>query len=62
MINEYGIRVIFEQGNLDIKDTNSSLMTSIIESLAQAENELRSNNIKWGTSQSEASSISKLYE
>lgn len=30
------------------KDVESSLMISIIESLAQAENESRSDNIKWG--------------
>ena len=47
LINEYGIRLIFEQENLDTNDTDSYLMISIIESLAQAENESRSDNIKW---------------
>lgn len=43
-----GIRVIFEQENLDTVDTDNDLMISIIESIAQAENESRSDNIKMG--------------
>ena len=62
LINEYGIRVIFEQENLDTNDTDSYLMISIIESLAQAENESRSDNIRWGIRQRAASSVSKLYD
>lgn len=42
---ECGVCVIFEQECLDIKDIESSLMISIIESLAQAENESHSDNI-----------------
>ena len=38
---------MFEQENLDTADTNNDLMISIIESIAQAENESRSDNIKW---------------
>ncbi len=34
-----GIRVIFEQESLDTANTNSDLMISIIEAIAQAENE-----------------------
>ena len=41
-----GVRVIFEQEELDTANTDSDLMISIIESLAQAENESRSENIK----------------
>ena len=37
-----GVRVIFEQEELDTANTDSDLMISIIESLAQAENESRS--------------------
>ena len=48
VMKEFGVRVIFEQESLDTKDVESSLMISIIESLAQAENESRSDNIKWG--------------
>ncbi len=40
-----GIRVIFEQEVLDTADTDNDLMISIIESIAQAENESRSDNI-----------------
>ena len=40
-----GVRVIFEQEVLDTADTDNDLMISIIESIAQAENESRSDNI-----------------
>lgn len=56
-----GIRVIFEQENLDTEDTDSDLMISIIEAIAQAENESRSDNIKWGIKQRAAQGTSKLY-
>ena len=57
----FGIRVIFEQDQLDTSDTDSDLMISIIESITQAENELRSDNIKWGIKQRAAQGTSKLY-
>lgn len=41
-----GVRVIFEGNSLDTANTNSDLMVSVIESIAQAENESRSENIK----------------
>lgn len=56
------VRAIFEQENLDTKEVESSLMISIIESLAQAENESRSDNIKWGIRQRAAQGTSKLYD
>ena len=56
-----GVRVIFEQEVLDTADTDNDLMISIIESIAQAENESRSKNIKWGIKQSAAQGTSKLY-
>lgn len=37
-------------------------MLSIIESFAQAENESRSDNIKWGNKQRAAKGTSKLYD
>lgn len=40
-----GVRVIFELEGLDRADTDSALMISIIELIAQAENESRSENI-----------------
>lgn len=57
-----GVRVIFEQEELDTANTDSDLMISIIESFAQAENESRSENIKWGIKQGAASGVSKLYD
>ena len=56
-----GIRVIFEQEQLDTSDTDSDLMISIIEAIAQAENESRSDNIKWGIKQRAEQGTSKLY-
>ncbi len=56
-----GVRVIFEQEVLDTADTDSELMISIIEAIAQAENESRSDNIKWGIKKRAAQGTSKLY-
>lgn len=56
------VRVIFEQEELDTANTDSNLMISIIECIAQAENESRSENIKWGIKQRAASGTSKLYD
>ena len=53
---------VFEQEELDTANTDSDLMISIIESLAQVENESRSENIKWGIKQRAASGTSKLYD
>lgn len=61
-VRDFGVRVIFEQENLDTADTDSELMISIVESFAQAENESRSDNIKWGLKQKAASGTSKLYD
>lgn len=55
------IRVIFEQEELDTANTDSALMISIIEAIAQAENETRSENIKWGIKQRAADGSSGLY-
>ena len=55
------VRVIFEQESLDTANTDSDLMISIIESVAQAENESRSDNIRWGIKQRAAQGTSKLY-
>lgn len=54
-----GVRTIFEQEELD---TDSNLMISIIECIAQAENESHSENIKWGIKHRAASGTSKLYD
>ncbi|MGI5983746.1 MAG: recombinase family protein [Sakamotonia sp.] len=57
-----GVGVIFKQEELDTANTDSDLMISSIESLAQVENESRSENIKWGIKQRAASGTSKLYD
>lgn len=62
VMKEFNVRMIFEQESLDTKDVESSLMISIIESLAQSENEARSDNIKWGICQRAAQGTSKLYD
>lgn len=56
------VRVIFEQEELDTANTDSALMISVIGALAQAENESRSENIKWGIKQWAAAGTSKLYD
>ncbi len=61
IIREAGVRIIFEQEQLDSLDTDSDLMISIISSIAQAENESRSKNIKWGLQKRAAQGTSKLY-
>lgn len=60
-LKDLGIRIIFEQESLDTANTDNDLMISIIESFAQAENESRSDNIKWGIKQRAAQGTSKLY-
>ncbi len=60
-LKPFGIRVIFEQEELDTANTDSDLMISIIESIAEAENESRSHNIKWGIKKHVANGTSKLY-
>lgn len=57
-----GVRVIFEGNSLDTANTSSDLMVAVIESIAQAENESRSENIKWGIKQRAATGTSKLYD
>ncbi len=61
-LKQLGVRVIFEQEELDAAKTDSDLMISIIKALVQAENESRSENIKWGINQRAASGTSKLYD
>ena len=61
-LKAFGIRVIFEQEELDTANTDSDLIISVIESVAQAENESRSEDIKWGIKNHAASGKSKLYD
>ena len=57
-----GVRVIFEQENLDTDNIDSEMMISIIESFAQVENETRSDNIRMGLSFRAAGGTSGLYK
>ena len=61
-LKELGVRVIFEGNSLDTANTSSDLMVAVMESIAQAENESRSENIKWGIKQRVAVGTSKLYD
>ena len=45
------VRIIFKQEELDTLTVGSSLVISTIEACTQAENETRSDNIKWGIKQ-----------
>ena len=61
-LKQLGERVIFEQEELDTAKTDSDLMIGIIESLTQAENESRCDNIKMGIKYRAAAGTSKLYD
>lgn len=61
VIKQASARIFFEQENLDSQEDDTDMIISIMESLAQSENEQRSENIKWGLKQRAAQSISKLY-
>lgn len=61
-LRETNTRIIFETEEIDAEKTDSRLMISIIESFAQAENESRCDNIKWGNKQRAANGTSKLYD
>ena len=57
-----GVRIIFEQENLDTAEVDSDLMISVMESLAQAENESRSEDIRMGLAMRAANGTSGLYK
>jgi len=57
-----GVRIIFEQENLDTDEVDSNLMISVMESFAQAENESRSENIRMGLAMKAANGTSGLYK
>ena len=57
-----GVRVIFEGNSLDTANTDSDLMVAVMESIAQAENVSRSENIRWGIKQRASQGTSKLYD
>jgi site-specific DNA recombinase len=57
-----GVRVIFEQESIDTDDVDSNLLISVMESVAQSENESRSENIRMGLSFRAANGTSGLYK
>lgn len=57
-----GVRVVFATEEIDTEKDDYRLYISINEAFAQAENESRSYNIKWGNKQRAASGTSKLYD
>ncbi len=50
-LRESQVRIIFKQEELDTLTVGSSLLISTIKACTQAENETRSDNIKWGIKQ-----------
>ena len=48
LLTAFHVEIIFESEGINTSETNSELIISIIESFAQAENEARSANIRWG--------------
>ena len=60
-LKSLGVRVIFDQEDIDTDRTDSTIMVTIIEAVAQAENESRSENIKMGFRMAAESGKSKLY-
>ncbi len=61
VIKQACARIIFEQENLDSQEDDTDMIISIMEPLAQSENEQRIENIKWGLKQRAAQGTSKLY-
>ncbi len=57
-----GVRVIFEKEKLDTANRANEVVITAIESLAQAENESRSADIKWGIKKRVEEGTSKLYD
>ncbi len=57
-----GVRVIFDGDHLDTANTDTDVIISVTEAIAQAENESRSENIKLGIKQRVANGSSKLYD
>lgn len=56
-----GIQIVFEEENIDTATTDSELVISLIEGIAQAENEARSDNTRWGLRQRVQNGTSGLY-
>jgi site-specific DNA recombinase len=55
------VDVFFEVENINISETNKTFLLSILEAVAQADSESRSQNIKWGITRGFENGTSKLY-
>lgn len=60
-LRESQVRIIFKQEELDTLTVGSSLLISTIEACTQAENETRSDNIKWGIKQRTSNGSLEFY-
>lgn len=60
-IRPLGVRILFQEEGIDSDNLEASLMLSVATSLAQAENESRSDNINMGIRLGAMSGTSKLY-
>ena len=61
LFQSVGVELIFEQEGINSKNTDGELMISMLAAYAQAENESRSNNIRWGIHKRAADGTSGLY-
>ena len=61
-IKAAGGRILFQEENIDTDDYDSSFLISILESIAQSENESRSMNIRLGLSFKAAAGTSKNFD
>lgn len=61
LLKELKVRIIFDQEDIDTASEDSELLLTIYESLAQADNESRSQNIKLGHRYRAMDGTSKLY-
>lgn len=60
-LRSLGIDVLFEIEDIRISETNKEFLLTVIEAVAQAESESRSQNIKWGIKRHLEKGTSKLY-
>lgn len=60
-LNQLGINVIFENDNIDTAKEDGELVITIISAVAQADNESRRKNIKWGMTKRAEDGTSGFY-
>ena len=60
-LNRLGINVIFENDNIDTATEDSELVITILSAVAQADNESRRKNIKWGMTKRAEDGTSGFY-